>query len=208
MASNDPRARYRWDPLTAQYRAPNGQFVTRREVVRALDGALNSEAAAMARNFVLLREGTLTLDAWHLAMRQSIKLMHLWAASAAKGGWAQLLPADYGRVGATVAFHYGRLQRFALQLAAGLPLDGRAAWRVSMYARAARQTYHAVELVTTRAAGYAFELNVLNAASESCGQCVSLTESGLQPIGTMPRPGRRACLTGCTCYFEFFLRRD
>ena len=204
----DPRARYRWDPSVAQYRALNGKFVRRGELVAALDDALNREARLMLGNFRSLANGTMTLDAWHLGMRQSIKLMHLWAAAAAKGGWASLTPADYGRVGASVLFHDRRLQAFALQLSAGLPLDGRAAWRVEMYARAARQTFHSIELTVTRAAGYLFERNVINPASESCPECLELTDLGVQPIGSLKRPGHRACLTGCTCYLEFFLTRD
>ena len=173
-----------------------------------LDAAVSAEAVTMLNNLKALAAGTLSLDAWHLAMRQSVKLVHLWAPAAAKGGWAQLDATDYGRVGATVLFHYRRLQAFALQISLGLPLDGRAAWRVRMYAQAARQTFHAIELGVVRGAGYRFEANVINHASESCSECVQLTDLGIQPIGSLKRPGSRLCLTGCTCYLEFFLSRD
>lgn len=172
----------------------------------AFDAATAKEAVAMLNNLKALSSGAITLDAWHLAMRQSIKLMHLWAAAAAKGGWAQLTAADYGRVGASVLFHYRRLQAFVTQLAAGLPIDGRAAWRVRMYAQAARATFHAIELNVTRAAGYLYERNVINPTSENCSECVDITNLGVQPIGSLKRPLTRICLTGCTCYLEFFKR--
>lgn len=200
--------RYVWDARAAQYRATNGQFVSRRELVATLDAAVNAEARAMLGAYNQLRSGAISLDTWHLGMRQSIKLIHLWAAAAAKGGWAALDAADYGRVGNTVLFHYRRLQAFALQISSGLPLDGRAAWRVEMYGRAARQTFHAIELNVTRLAGYRYERNVVNPASENCTECRNLAELGVQPIGSLPRPGYRLCRTGCSCYLEFFRTLD
>lgn len=201
----DPRRRYRWDPATAQYRAPNGRFVSRGAVRGALDRAITSEAKHMLDMLQQLRLGQLSLDGWYAGMRQSIKLVHLWAAAAASGGWAQLDASDYGRVGQIIRFHYDRLARFAEQLANRLPIDGRAVIRVGMYAKAARKTYHDIELVLTQEAGFTEERNILDPAAESCAECLDLASLGWVPIGTMPRPGNRLCLTNCACTLEYRL---
>lgn len=199
----DPRRRYQWDAAAAQYRAPNGRFVSRAAIRAALDQAIVAEQRAMTRTLALLRNGSLSLDGWYAAMRQSVKLVHMWAAAAAKGGWAQLSPTDYGTVGGLVRFHYGRLSAFAEQIAARLPLDGRAEVRVKMYAQAARNTYHGIELGVVTQAGYTQERNILDPAAESCAECIELTALDWVPVGTNPRPGNRLCLVGCRCRLEF-----
>ena len=204
MASRDPRNRYRWDPRAAQYRSlTTGKFIDRKTVRVALDRAVDGEALEMASNLKKLSTGSLTLDAWYAAMRQSIKMVHLWAAAAAKGGWAQLTAGDYGYIGSTVRFHYDRLAKFAQQLSLGLPITPREVIRVGMYAQAARATYHAIELDVTMAAGYDEELNVLDENAEHCSDCVSLALMGWQPIGTLPMLGTLTCLTNDRCSREF-----
>lgn len=199
----DPRLIYKWNARAAQYVTPNGQFVSRRAVREALDRALAAETRAMMARMVQLRAGQIDLDAWFVQMRQSIKLMHLWSASAANGGWIQLDATDYGRVGGIVRFHYTRLQRFAEQIAQGLPLDGRALARVRMYANAGRQTYHAIEAQVVRVAGFTQERNILHPTAEHCAQCAILAELGWVPLGTLPRIGTRTCLTACQCHIEY-----
>lgn len=199
----DPRSNYVWDVAAAQYRNRlTGRFVSRSAIRLLLDDAISAEAIAMANNLKKLSAGALTLDAWYAAMRQSIKLIHLWAASAAKGGWAQMTHTEYGYVGSTVRFHYERLARFVEQLALGLPIGPRELMRVTMYAEAARMTYHVVELPATILAGYTEERNVLDPAAESCAECVSLFGEWA-PIGSLPRPGERLCLTNCRCHLEY-----
>ena len=151
-----------------------------------------------------LRAGRLTLDAWTLSMRQSIKLTHLWSAALAKGGWAQLTASDYGVVGQTVRFHYQRLDRMAQQIAQGLPLDGRVTVRVEMYAEAARKTYHDIEFrVIQSSTNFTEERNVIDPLAEHCAECDQASAVGWVPLGTLPRPGYRTCLTNCRCRMEY-----
>ena len=199
----DPRSKIVWDPATAQYRVrATGRFIDRATVRLLLDDAISAEARYMADQLKKLSAGSLSLDAWYAGMRQSIKLIHLWAGAAAKGGWAQLTNTEYGYIGSAVKFHYDRLARFVEQLSLGLHVGPREVMRVGMYAQAARLTYHVVELPTTIQAGYTEERNVIDPGAESCAECVELTGEWV-PIGTLPRPGERLCLTNCRCHLEY-----
>lgn len=200
----DPRSKYTWDAAAARYRSvATGQFVNRKTVVDALNRAITLESITMTTLLKDLRDGRLSLDSWYLSMRQSVKLIHLWAAAAGKGGWAQLTQADYGYLGSIVRFHYDRLARFAEQLHLGLPIRLRELVRVTMYAQAARATFYEIELGTATAAGYTEERNVLDAQAEHCDDCVELTARGWQPIGSFPPVGSLTCLTMDRCYREF-----
>jgi len=200
----DPRSRYLWDAAAARYRsASTGRFVGRDAVVGALNRAITSEGVFMTALLKDLRDKKVTLDAWYFSMRQSVKLIHLWAAAAGKGGWAQLDQADYGYLGAIVRFHYGRLARFAAQLALGLPIGAREVFRVGMYAQAARATFNDLELGVTAAAGYTEERSVRDPSAESCAECEEIEARGWAPIGSLPRIGDRTCLTNCRCFMEY-----
>lgn len=200
----DPRNRYVWDPAAAQYRSrATGKFVSREAVRDALESAIRSESLVMTASLKELSLRRLSLDGWYAAMRQSVKMIHLWAAAAAKGGWAQLTPTDYGYIGATTRFHYERLATFARQLSLGLPITPREVIRVGMYAEAARATFYYIELQTTTVAGYTEERNVLDEQAEHCGDCVELTARGWVPIGTLPPLGTLACLVRDRCYREY-----
>lgn len=204
------RMNFTWDPTVQQYRGPNGRFVSRAEIRAALDKALDQEriwTRVLAQDF---RLGRITLMQWRQEMRDVIKNVHLFSAALARGGWAQLTQADYGRVGNVVRGEYGYLERFAVGLSNGsIPTDGTFVDRATMYAEAGRDTYHQVQRVAMSEAGWKFESNKLNPA-EHCtgsGSCVEQTERGRVPIGKLIPIGRRRCLRKCRCDLEFWETR-
>lgn len=140
-------------------------------------------------------------------MRDAIKNIHLYSAAIAKGGWAQLTQADFGRVGKIVRSEYKYLERLASGIGDGsIPLDGRFKDRSSQYAEAGRDTYHEIERATMRAAGYTLESNVLHPA-EHCtgaGSCVEQTARGKVRIGQLIPIGRRRCLRKCRCSLAYW----
>jgi hypothetical protein len=200
----NPFRQFRWNPVAARYIGPTGTFVSRRELRQALDQAITAERRLMRAALGELRSGRISLDSWVLGMRQSVKLTHLWSAALAKGGWAQLTFSDYGAVGQTLRFHYSRLDRLAEQIAAGLPLDGRVTVRVEMYAESARKTYHDIEFRTIVASNaYTEERNIIDPIAEHCAGCDDASARGWVPLGSLPLPGQRTCLTNCKCRMEY-----
>lgn len=214
--------RYTWDLAARQYRVrATGKFVSRQTIRRALDRALEREtlaARALANEYL---DKTITLAEWQVGVKKIIKDTHLYSIALARGGWDRLTPSDYGRVGQQVRFHYDHLDAFRADLEVGIPLDGRYLRRTESYAQGSRALFHQIERLEMTDAGAVEERNVLApiAAERHCGQCPNLTGTALGgtglslggsaatdgwvPMGTLPLPGRRTCLSNCFCELEF-----
>lgn len=137
-------------------------------------------------------------------MRRVVKQTHLYGASAAKGGWAQMAPADYGRAGREIRDQYAYLRNFAREIASGKQaMDGTLGWRAQLYAQSGRSTYHAIEQVEMRAAGMKEERNRMTPGAKHCDGCRSESSRGWVPIGTLVRVGHRKCNHNDKCWLEY-----
>lgn len=195
-----------WDPSVGQYRYPNGRFVARKDVRDAIDKALQAEAHKTQTIGIQLRNGTITLSSWRQGMRDIARNVHLFSAALAKGGSAQMTQADFGRVGQVLRHEYRFLDKFAVAVSQGYPLDGRFFDRALMYAQAGRDTYHIVERAVMKDAGFVYESNVLTPAEHCTGEdgCIAQTARGRVPIGELIPIGRRTCLRKCKCYLAYW----
>lgn len=192
-----------WDKKTGRYRRPNGTFVSLAEVQQVIDQILDRQIRSAQNLAFQLRNGEISLTVWRQSMRDMIKNVHLYSAAAAKGGWAQLTQADYGRIGNIVRAEYKYLERFARGISdQRIALDGRYFDRVRMYAEAGRDTYYQVTRAAMQAAGMREERNI-RTANESCGGCIVESRRGWVPIGKLTPIGRRNCLRKCRCFLEF-----
>ncbi len=199
MAKN---MKFTFENATGRYRSGNGQFASRNTVRGALDKYLEvktREATALA---IQLRNREITIAQWQAAMREVIAESHLNGAMLAKGGKSRMTQADYGRVGALVKFEYRQLEKLAVQVGAGLPLDGHFMQRVGQYVNAGRHVYHVVDRLEQRGRGFEFERSIRH-ASDSCNGCLSAAAAGLVPIGTLPLPGERDCCRNCRCQMQY-----
>lgn len=194
-----PPPSFTWDPRTGRYRGPGGRLVRNDSLELALDRAINARQQAARALSASLRAGDIGLPEWQQGMRQAIKDVHLYSAALARGGWANMTPEDFGRIGPRVRFHYGKLQKFAEAIEAGLVLDGRFTSRVELYLLAGKTSWEDQYLRLQRDnLGRTEEFNQLNPA-DHCDECVGLQARGWVPIGTTPRPGTRQCLSRCRC---------
>jgi hypothetical protein len=190
---------FRWSPKTGRYVFASGRFVKKADVRKAIDAALEKESGRALLLAQKVRNGTISLSAWRAEMREMIKNVHIYDAAIAKGGFAQLTAADYGRIGQIVRGEYGFLEGFAREIASGKQaLDGRFTERAKQYAQAGRKTYHQTERAVMRAAGYTTEFNKLGKA-EHCGGCIAETARGHVPIGSLVPIGDRKCRRKCRC---------
>src|SRR4051812_16166490 len=111
-----PTSPYRWSPKTGRYVYANGRFVKKADVRKAIDVALEKESGRALLLSQKLRNGTISLNAWRTEMREMIKNVHIYDAAIARGGFAQLGAADYGRIGQVVRGEYGWLEGFAREI--------------------------------------------------------------------------------------------
>lgn len=195
---------YTWSEASQRYRhAQTGRWVARAEVRRALDTALDRSRTEVTRLSRQLVNGQMSLADWQVAIAKEVKGMHLTSAALAKGGWAQMTPADFGRVGRTLRDEYGYLASFAQQVKDGTQkLDGSLVSRANLYAQAPRGTYHATEGYSMQATGKTEYRNVL-ANAEHCAGCLAETAKGWVPIGTLKPIGQRLCLANDRCSLEY-----
>lgn len=196
-------SRYEWNAPATRYRDKRTRrFVSRAEVRAEIDRQLAKAQARMAEISQQLREGTISLATWTAEMRAVLKEIHLVSAAAAKGGWAQVSQADYGRVGSLIREQYHFLENFAGQIVDGQVLDGRFLRRVALYAQGGRRTYHRIERGVMDASDFAEERSILHPA-DHCGECVAEAKRGWQAIGSIIPIGERTCLGGCRCTMSY-----
>jgi hypothetical protein len=195
---------YAWNSAASRYvRRSTGQFVARATVRNALNRALTRAKGEMRSLSEQLARGDITLVGWQLGMADGLRATHLYAAAIARGGFAQLDAADYGRIGLLLRSRYGFLNRFAAEIEAGLVRDGRFLQRAGMYINASRTAFqHADRAEMEDNQGMTEERNVL-AEAENCAGCLDATDEGWVPIGELPDIGARDCLTNCQCEIEY-----
>jgi hypothetical protein len=123
------------------------------------------------------------------------------SVAGARGGWAQLGQAEYGRIGSIVREQYDYLYRFALDIQSGKQQLTGVENRALMYVDAGRRSFGKQQLVTERNAGYDEERSIRH-SRDSCDGCVGEAARGWQPIGSLIPIGERDCLSRCLCTIE------
>lgn len=195
----NPRSAYRWNHLAGRYIASSGQFVPRVAVRAEIDQSIvdaDARVVALARS---LKGGSISLGQWQVAMRGEIADAHVAAVASARGGWAQMRQADYGRAGQRIREQYAFLRHRAEEIAAGKPLSEGSA---KLYVRSARETYHLADRGEQQLRGMTEERSIRH-AGDSCTECISEAAREWVQIGDLVPIGARICLSNCRCRVEF-----
>jgi hypothetical protein len=194
---------YTWNDRTNRYHGPDGRIVSRAQVRQAIDDALVRSRADARDVSQRLQRGEISLADWQTQMRTHVKNIHIGSAEAARGGSAEMSPADYGRVGRELRDQYTYLDRFAADIEAGeTPLDGRFLTRVDLYSEAGRGTFHAIEKYDMGRDGMTEARRVLGAA-DHCDGCIAEDMRGWVPIDDVADIGSQECGVRCACDIEY-----
>lgn len=193
---------YGWNEVAGRYIGSDGRFVSFATVRSHLDSVLDSYEQRVLTLAQQLRERTISLRDWQYAMKDALKDIHLASGALARGGWQQMSPADYGRVGNVLRFQYERLNAFSQQIANGLPLDGRFIQRVRLYVQSGRTSYTRALTQEMELRGMTEERSVL-AAADHCSECLNEAAKGWVEIGTLINIGERICRGNCRCHKTF-----
>jgi hypothetical protein len=206
-----PLSQYGWNETAGRYiDIGSGRFIPFQSIKAEMETAVSASQANNGALTERLVSGDLSLEEWRLGMEREIKIVNVASAALARGGWAQMSPADWGWVGSQVKAQYGYLRSFAAELASGaMPLNGRVVVRARLYATAARSIYeNARRRWEQLDNGMLYERRVLGIA-EHCHThvelpgCVELAALGWQSIGSLPPIGATPCRTNCQCSYEF-----
>jgi hypothetical protein len=198
-----PDPGYKYNAKAYSYVDPQGRFLSRTDVRDTLDNALKNNGTLLRDLTQQLRDGRISIADWQTAMAREIKNVHLYSTAAARGGWANMTPTDYGRAGQRIEAQYRFLRGFAEDVASGKqPLNGRALQRAVMYSEAGRNTFHHVERREMEVRGMTEEHSRRHPA-DGCEECIEQEELGWQPIGEAVPIGERLCLTKCRCTMDY-----
>lgn len=194
------RKPYQWDPSAARFRdLATGRYISRDQVRRAIDDLIRKSQARITIASDQVRSGSITTSEWDAVMKQEIKRTHLTKEALVRGGWAQLTPEDYGRVGSAVREQYAYLENFRMELEAGkVRTDGTFMERARSYVESARVAYYEALAGMLPALGYTEERNKLNPA-EHCQDCLAMAALRWVRIGTCIPIGQRKCRSKDKC---------
>jgi len=121
-------SQFGWNEVAGRYiDLSTGKFVPFLDVRDALDIVADASGARMNALTDQLIGEQISLAEWQIGMMEEIKISHTAAAASARGGWAQLSPADWGATGRMIRDQYDFLRNFANEIASGKQrLDGTA----------------------------------------------------------------------------------
>lgn len=180
-----------------------GRVITSTSVRAELDATLDTGMLDTRGLSLSLQQGTIDLKEWQVAMRRRIKDVHITAAVSQRGGWEQMTQSDWGRVGQRIQIQNQFLDKFANDIANGMPLDGRFLVRSQMYDEAAISTYDRFERNAMRIAGFDEEHSTLEPGVKHCPGCLDEAARGWVPIGELVPIGERTCLTRDRCTMHY-----
>jgi hypothetical protein len=194
------RSRYRFNPVANRYIAANGRFVSWLTVRSEMNHLVRESEQKIVDLTADLRGGMISVSTWQREMAEELKSLHMSSYALQKGGWAQMTPADYGRIGGLLQFEYRKLARFAAEMADRGRVHGGDTARARQYARAARHTYFLALRLELQQRGFDEEKSVLSPV-DNCAGCIEQERIGWQRIGDMTPIGERDCLRNCQCFY-------
>lgn len=207
--SSPTRSRYSWDPNVQRYRGPSGRYVSQKAFRQSFNSHIRKARREVERLAEQVSRGAISIPEWQRQMVNAVKTIRLQSAAAARGGWAQMTKADFGKVGQQLRAEYKFLRKFAKDIRGKKLAPGTIRARAGSYVSAGASAY---ENTRRDAAAEIFteERNILGHA-EHCHDnpkkgsvgCIEQTARGWVKVGTLVPIGRRTCRVNCRCRYSF-----
>jgi hypothetical protein len=134
-------AEWSYDQRSGRYRDEKGRFLSKASVGKLVDGRIDKLETQLKRFTRMLGDGSITLDQWQGSVRESIKAVHIQAATIGYGGRSEMGSAEYGRIGQRLRAEYTYLQGFVRDLLDGRVSAPMAVARIGLYAQSVRGSY-------------------------------------------------------------------
>jgi hypothetical protein len=128
-------AEWSYDQRSGRYRDEKGRFLSKASVGKLVDGRIDKLETQLKRFTRMLGDGSITLDQWQGSVRESIKAVHIQAATIGYGGRSEMGSAEYGRIGQRLRAEYTYLQGFVRDLLDGRVSAPMAVARIGLYAQ-------------------------------------------------------------------------
>lgn len=191
---------YSWDKALHNYvNNDTGRMVKRSEIGDLLRDVTKATEDRMAQLGAWAADGSMSPRRFYEAMQQEVKLATNTNAALAKGGWAQMTPADWGANGAQLRQEYANLRNFANEIAAGNLSPAQIEARAALYTNTTYSRYWEIMTEQEKLAGMTQEQLVTVGDDRVCVECADAEARGQVPIGTFNPPIH----PGCRCDVEY-----
>ncbi len=191
---------YSWDKALHNYvNNDTGRMVKRSEIGDLLREVTKGSEERLAGYARLVNNGALSPADFFRAMQEDIKLQTNVNAALAKGGWAQMTPADWGANGAQLRQESANLRNFANEIAAGNLSPAQIEARAALYTNTTYSRYWEIMTEQEKLAGMTQEGLVTVGDDRVCIACADAEARGMLPIGTFNPPIH----PGCRCDVEY-----
>ena len=201
---------YRWDPTGHRFRdAETGRFVSFTRVRSVQEELITSSRAYISGVAEQVSAGEISTDAWAAVMKQEIKDEYIRQAMLGRGGYLQMTPSDWGKVGSQIKEQYKYLRGFIDEVAAGKVPPGMVDMRAQMYINSAREAFETANQKVQTEAGFDLEHWDLDSSVENCPSCQEFAAMGWVKIeddpynGAFPGSGNTECKTSCHCSISY-----
>lgn len=199
---------YTWDDRLRNYvDLSTGRMVKRSEIADLLRSVTDRAGDTMAALGERVANGKITPREFYEAMATTVRQSYNANAALARGGWAQMTPADWGRNGHALRVEYERLRAFAQEIQDGKlsltqrPLsEAQIVARARLYADSAYGRYWQITDERARAAGLKQGRTRTAGDDRVCEICRGEERKGWQPIVSFRPPLYHA---GCRCDAEY-----
>lgn len=197
-----------YDKKTKRYKDSRGRFIPLKKVRFEIDKFIQEVAKKAGQIAVELTAGRIVIAVFQKQLRDVLKAAYTVAGSVAKGGWKQMSPSDWGKIGAKTKKQYGFLNNFALKIADGSLSIKQIEARAKSYPKSARTVYESsVMEAHTDLAAELEDAEVLCErelhAKESCDECVDWASQGYIPVEDQPEIGSLECGDYCLCTIDY-----
>jgi hypothetical protein len=135
-------ASWAWDATSRRYRnVDTGRYLSSSKSVELRDDFLAKQRDLVDTLSAALANGSMTLQAWQLEMRERIRLAFVTEYAFARGGRDRLSDDDKAEIGELVREQWGYLRNFAAEIATGKLSPAQAAARARLYMAAATRAH-------------------------------------------------------------------
>lgn len=185
-----------------------GARIRTRETKRALMQLMERNFANDAeRLFRAYYDGTINLRQLQQRFNLALKRLHVNQAAIGAGGWQNMTPQLWGRLGPILRRQYQFSRRFMWDLfdramTGRMPSPQYALWRAKLYAGVSEGSGRWMEILTE---GESDDVMVWTRyLSDSCTTCIERdgTETRRSDVTFVPRDGSSECLSNCGCEWE------
>lgn len=178
----------------------SGRFVSNQAVTNEMRRHVAATFDTLDNLTNALYDGNITVMQWQTAVASELKDAHLAQAMFAKGGRANMRPADFGRVGGVLRDEFRFLDGFAQDIADGRQSRAQALARIKQYGKATQQSYWREWALDTEGEIY-WRLH----PAEHCQDCIDLANNSpytADTLPTYPGAGETQCRGNCNCTLE------